>query len=92
MRESMQKIIQENVLTSTHRMAIGTCPQCGSKNTHSCEKFEYVPASDDEKDNNCQFALKLDDITIGHCDVCSHIWCLECGKKISLRNRSCNCY
>lgn len=88
----MQETIQKNLLVNVHRMAIGVCPQCGSKNTHSCEKLEYVSTSDDEKDNNCQFALKLDDITIGHCDICSHIWCLECCEKISLRNLSCNCY
>ncbi|MGB6680537.1 MAG: hypothetical protein WBF08_04325, partial [Candidatus Bathyarchaeia archaeon] len=77
---------------SARRMAIGVCPKCGSENTHSCETLEHVSTSDDEKISNCQFALALDDITIGHCDVCSHIWCLECCKKISLRNLSCSCY
>jgi len=88
----MQEKIQKSALVNACRMEIGICPKCGNKNTHSCEKLEYVSASDDVKDKNCQFALKLDDVTIGHCDVCSQIWCLECGKKISLGNLSCNCY
>ena len=88
----MQENIQKNALMNVRRMTIGVCPQCGSENTHSCEKLEYVSAIDDEKDSNCPVVLELDDITIGHCDVCSHIWCLECRKQISLRNLSCNCY
>lgn len=92
MREFMLEKIQKNALANARRMAIGVCPKCGSENTHSCEKLEHISASDNEKDRNCQFTLKLDDITIGHCDVCSNIWCLECGKEISIRNQSCNCY
>ncbi len=88
----MQENIRKNTLVQTNRMAIDVCPKCGSRNTHSCEKLEYVSISDDEKDSNCKLALKLDDITIGHCDICNHIWCLECGKKIFLGNQSCNCY
>jgi hypothetical protein len=92
MIEIMQENTPKNVLVSAHRMAIGVCPKCGSENTHSCEKLEYISTNDDEKASNCQLALKLNDITIGHCDVCSHMWCLECGERISLKNQSCNCY
>ncbi len=92
MREFMQEKIEKNTLTGVLRLAIGVCPKCGSGNTHSCEKSEYVSAIGDENDSDCLVALELDNITIGHCDVCSHIWCLECGKKISLRDLSCSCY
>ena len=92
MRAIMQEKIEKNALAHALRITIDVCPKCGSENTHSCEKLEHVSAIDDEKDSNCSVALELNDITIGHCDVCSHIWCLECCKKISLRNLSCSCY
>ena len=53
----MQENIQKNTLTSARRMTIGVCPQCGSENTHSCEKLECVSAIDDEKDSNCPVVL-----------------------------------
>lgn len=66
---------------------VGKCPNCGGANTHDCEseKFEYSKITKEimKTGSKCWASQKIDDITIGHCDDCNFLWCLECGSPIS---------
>ncbi len=79
---------------------VGDCPRCGSPNTHDCKREEFVPARliDDGSIRpmsiirmgcDCEVAKKLDDPTIGHCDDCNYLWCLECGSELSIDEPRC---
>jgi hypothetical protein len=65
---------------------VGPCPRCESNNTHDCSKVEYVADVNDERlvrmGSDCPMAEEIDDITIGHCDDCNYLWCLECGNEL----------
>lgn len=39
--------------------------------------------------SDCPTAMRLDDLTIGHCDDCSYLWCLECGSELSIDKPMC---
>jgi len=82
------------------RMMVGNCPNCGSDNTHDCEAptfvvspivpfYEGEPKRIEKMGSECEVARKIDDITVGHCDDCGHIWCLECGNKLTLEKPVC---
>ena len=77
------------------QILVGECPACGSDNTHDCSKSEYVPSDPRIKKgimsvgSDCPVAQKLDDLSIGHCDDCNHIWCLECGSRLSIDEPLC---
>ena len=42
-----------------------------------------------EVGSNCPVAMKINDVSIGHCDDCDHLWCLECHSKLTLENPNC---
>ena len=81
--------IERDAFTSS--MLVGNCPNCGSINTHDCKSLEKIPPMEIhgikfppmEIGSDCPIALKLDDPTVGHCDTCGYLWCLECGKELS---------
>lgn len=74
------------------QIMVGNCPKCNSGNTHDCEAlfFSISEAKELEKmGSKCGIAREIDDNTIGHCDTCDYIWCLECGSPISIENPLC---
>jgi hypothetical protein len=72
---------------------VGSCPRCGSGNTHDCEAIhhEYDEYLNEitKQGSDCPAAKEIDDITIGHCDDCDYLWCLECGRKYSAESGAC---
>jgi len=58
---------------------VGDCPNCGSFNTHDCSKDDF----------DCEVAKMVDDPTVGHCDDCGYLWCLECGSELTIENHVC---
>jgi hypothetical protein len=73
---------------------VGECPRCGSNNTHDCEAqhFEVNPLDPRElikTGSSCGVAQEVDDITVGHCDDCDYLWCLECGAELSIDSPVC---
>lgn len=77
------------------RIMVGDCPRCGSINTHDCGASDFDPLTIDspenvfEKGSECWAVGELDDPTIGHCDDCDYLWCIECGSQISVDERVC---
>ena len=74
---------------------VGECPRCGSINTHDCEAqhFEINPLDPKElikTGSSCGVAQEIDDNTVGHCDDCDYLWCLECGAELSIDSPFCN--
>lgn len=39
--------------------------------------------------SDCPIAKELDDPSIGHCDDCNFLWCLECGLELSIDEPTC---
>jgi hypothetical protein len=73
---------------------VGECPRCGSINTHDCEAEHeeinpYNPRETIKSGSSCGVALEVDDITVGHCDDCDYLWCLECGSELTLDSPVC---
>jgi len=78
---------------------VGNCPNCGSWNTHDCEApdfdvFPIVPINGAPKQiiksgSECGVARQLDNPSIGHCDDCGYLWCLDCGTELSIENPDC---
>lgn len=58
---------------------VGDCPNCGSPNTHDCLR----------EGSDCEMAKNFDDPTIGHCDDCGYLWCLECGSELTVDDPVC---
>lgn len=85
--------IQRDAFISS--MMVGDCPKCGSPNTHDCEAvtFDYDVEGEIRKlGSDCEVAKKLDDPTIGHCDDCDYLWCLECDNQLSPQKPLCGHY
>ena len=59
------------------KVLVGPCPRCGSLNTHDLGK------DPDYAGPYCPLTERYDDPTIGHCDDCGYLWCLECGEEIT---------
>jgi len=77
------------------RIMVGDCPRCGGINTHDCDASEFDPLTTGSPENvfetgsECWAVRELDDPTIGHCDDCDYLWCIECGSQISVDERVC---
>lgn len=73
---------------------VGECPRCGSQNTHDCQAPDFFINPDtgeiEKMGSECGIAREIDDITIGHCDDCDFVWCLECGQEIEMNNPVCS--
>jgi len=72
---SPEEFVELNAFISN--LLVGPCPRCGSHNTHDLGKIPDYPGP------YCPMTERYDDPTIGHCDDCGYLWCLECGKEIS---------
>ena len=81
------------------QVMVGNCPRCGSSNTHDCEAPHFAPNSNPpltdlestgsvneiiKLGSECGVAREIDDNTIGHCDDCDFLWCLECGSQLTV--------
>ncbi len=76
------------------QIMVGDCPKCGSKNTHDCEGPDFYLDSNSPKQvvktgSECGVARELEDPTIGHCDSCDHLWCIECGSMLAIDDKAC---
>ena len=58
---------------------VGSCPECGSRNTHDCTYDDEEPHSEF---GECPFIKVIDDPLVGHCEECRAIFCIECGQTI----------
>ena len=77
-----------------NQIFVGDCPRCGSSNTHDCMALIHEPSPLDpqetmEMGSDCGVAMEIDDIAVGHCDDCGHLWCLECGSQLSVDSPNC---
>ena len=76
------------------RIMVGDCPRCGSSNTHDCQApyFDPYPFNSPgmivKMGSECWAARELDP-TIGHCDDCDYLWCIECGSQLSIDEKEC---
>ncbi len=95
---SVRKVLtKEDLLRDEfiREIMVGDCPRCGSPNTHDCSEEEFVPnslirpTSIIRIGSDCEVAKKLDDPTVGHCDDCNYLWCLECGSELSIDEPTC---
>jgi len=87
--------IQRDAFVSA--LMVGDCPMCGSSNTHDCEAVTFECGATEpqrilKSGSDCEVAKKLDDPTIGHCDDCGYLWCLECNSEVSLETPLCAHY
>lgn len=77
------------------QLMVGNCPNCGSNNTHDCEAPNFVSSPFESQEqvfklgSECGIARELDDPTVGHCDDCNYIWCLDCGSELTLDRHIC---
>ncbi len=60
-------------------LMMGPCPNCGSRNAHSCE---YDPEAEDSADVECEVARVVGDPLVGHCESCGCLFCTECRQEI----------
>lgn len=78
-----------------YQIMVGDCPRCGSSNTHDCQAPNFVPSPFGSPEqivkmgSECWVARELDDLTLGHCDDCGYLWCLECGSPVSIDEKVC---
>jgi hypothetical protein len=47
------------------------------------------PSCGSDATSDCEDAPGIDDLTVGICTSCIHLWCLECGTALSFREPSC---
>jgi len=76
----------------TFGIMVGDCPNCGSFNTHDCEAPNYhldLEGEPMKMGSECGIARELNDPTVGHCDDCNYLWCLECGSELSIDKLLC---
>ena len=90
-QENKKKRLESGLFTS--QLLIGACPRCGSYNVHDCQAPEFELVQSGKKilkmGSECEEARKIDDITVGHCDDCGYLWCLECESELSIDNPVC---
>jgi hypothetical protein len=58
---------------------VGTCPRCGSQNTHDCF---YDEEEQHPEFGECPLIKVIDDPIVGHCEECDSVFCIECTKVI----------
>ena len=58
---------------------VGSCPECGSRNTHDCT---YDDGEPHREFGECPFIKAIDDPLTGHCEECSAVFCIECARII----------
>jgi hypothetical protein len=58
---------------------VGSCPECGSRNTHDCTYDDEEPH---REFGECSFIKAIDDPLIGHCEECGAVFCIECSQII----------
>jgi len=58
---------------------VGSCPECGSRNTHDCT---YDDGEPHREFGECPFIKAIDDPLTGHCEECGAVFCIECGRII----------
>ena len=74
---------------------VGRCPMCGNLTAHDCKASHYVlndhilPKEIVKEKSRCQVALEIDDISVGHCDHCDYLWCLECLTQLNVDEGVC---
>ena len=84
------------------RIMVGGCPKCGSENSHTCEApisesckiiVPYPRVQQEDKimrvGSECEIAMKLNNVGVGHCDDCGYLWCLDCGSELSIEEPDC---
>jgi hypothetical protein len=76
-----------------NEILVGPCPRCGSLNTHDCEAPTFELEEAEEKivkfGSECGVAREIDDNTIGHCDDCDYLGCLECEAELKIDSPVC---
>jgi len=48
------------------------------------------PACGSDATSDCDESPGIDDMTVGICTSCAHLWCLECGSSLSFSNPTCS--
>ena len=92
MGEDLRERLDQNYFVN--QFLVGDCPKCGSPNTHDCEALTFEQSPLDPKElirtgSDCGVAMEIDDITVGHCDDCDYLWCLECGSQLYVDSPNC---
>jgi hypothetical protein len=50
------------------------------------------PSCDSEDVGDCDHDPEIDDILVGRCYECGHLWCLECQRLLTKEQPHCDCY